>query len=74
MNRSAPADLFFYLTFPETRARKDQNNMINPRFEKKAFKKEVEQNVKQLFRKTVDEVSQQELIRQFLCRKRCNYR
>jgi starch phosphorylase len=61
VNRSAPADLFFYLTFPETRARKDQNNMINPRFEKKAFKKEVEQNVKQLFRKTVDEVSQQEL-------------
>ena len=61
MNRSAPADLFFYLTFPETRARKDQNNMINPRFEKEAFKKEVEQNVKQLFRKTVDEVSQQEL-------------
>ncbi len=35
--------------------------MINPRFEKEAFKKEVEQNVKQLFRKTVDEVSQQEL-------------
>ena len=35
--------------------------MMNPRFEKKAFKKEVEQNVKQLFRKTVDEVSQQEL-------------
>ena len=35
--------------------------MINPRFEKKAFKKEVEQTVKQLFRKTVDEVSQQEL-------------
>ena len=35
--------------------------MINPRFEKKAFKKEVEQNVKQLFRKNVDEVSQQEL-------------
>ena len=35
--------------------------MIKPRFEKKAFKKEVEQNVKQLFRKTVDEVSQQEL-------------
>ena len=35
--------------------------MINPRFEKKAFKKEVEQNVKQLFRKTVDEASQQEL-------------
>jgi len=61
VNRSAPADLFFYLTFPETRARKDQNNMINPRFEKEAFKKEVEQNVKQLFRKTVDEVSQQEL-------------
>ena len=61
MNRSAPADLFFYLTFPETRARKHQNNMINPRFEKKAFKKDVEQNVKQLFRKTVDEASQQEL-------------
>ena len=35
--------------------------MITPRFEKEAFKKEVEQNVKQLFRKTVDEVSQQEL-------------
>ena len=35
--------------------------MINPRFEKEAFKKDVEQNVKQLFRKTVDEVSQQEL-------------
>ena len=35
--------------------------MINPRFEKEAVKKEVEQNVKQLFRKTVDEVSQQEL-------------
>ena len=35
--------------------------MINPRFEKKAFKKDVEQNVKQLFRKTVDEASQQEL-------------
>ena len=35
--------------------------MIKPRFEKEAFKKEVEQYVKQLFRKTVDEVSQQEL-------------
>ena len=35
--------------------------MINPRFEKEACQKEVEQNVKQLFRKTVDEVSQQEL-------------
>mgnify|MGYP000585899131 CR=1 FL=1 len=35
--------------------------MINPRFEKKVFKKDVEQNVKQLFRKTVDEASQQEL-------------
>ena len=35
--------------------------MINPRFEKEAFKKDVEQNVKQLFRKTVDEVSQQDL-------------
>ena len=35
--------------------------MINPRFEKEAFKNDVEQNVKQLFRKTVDEASQQEL-------------
>ena len=35
--------------------------MINPRFEKEAFKKDVEQNVKQLFRKTVDEASQQDL-------------
>ena len=35
--------------------------MINPRFEKEALKKDVEQNVKQLFRKTVDEASQQEL-------------
>ena len=35
--------------------------MIKPRFEKEAFKKDVEQNVKQLFRKTVDEASQQEL-------------
>ena len=35
--------------------------MINPRFEKEAFKKDVEQNVKQLFRKTVDEAAQQEL-------------
>ena len=35
--------------------------MIKPRLEKEAFKKDVEQNVKQLFRKTVDEASQQEL-------------
>ena len=35
--------------------------MNNPRFEKEAFKKEVEQNVRQLFRKNVDEASQQEL-------------
>ena len=35
--------------------------MYNTRFEKEAFKKDVEQNVKQLFRKTVDEASQQEL-------------
>ena len=35
--------------------------MNNPRFEKETFKKEVEQNVRQLFRKTVDEASQQEL-------------
>ena len=49
--------------------------MINPRFEKKAFKKEVEQNVKQLFRKTVDEVSQQELYQAVsYVSKRCNYR
>lgn len=35
--------------------------MYNPRFEKEAFKKEVKQNVKHLFRKEIDEVSQQEL-------------
>ena len=35
--------------------------MYNPRFEKKAFKKEVENNVKTLFRKTVDEATQQQL-------------
>ncbi len=33
--------------------------MYNPRFEKEAFKKEVKQNVKHLFRKEIDEVSQQ---------------
>ncbi len=35
--------------------------MYNPRFEKEAFKKEVKQNVKHLFRKEIEEVSQQEL-------------
>ncbi len=35
--------------------------MYNPRFEKEAFKKEVKKNVKHLFRKEIDEVSQQEL-------------
>ncbi len=35
--------------------------MYNPRFEKKAFKKEVETNVKTLFRKTVDEATPQQL-------------
>lgn len=35
--------------------------MYNPRFEKKVFKKEVETNVKTLFRKTVDEATPQQL-------------
>ena len=35
--------------------------MYNPRFEKETFKKEVKQNVKNLFRKEIEEVSQQEL-------------
>ena len=35
--------------------------MYNPRFEKAAFKKEVENNVKHLFRKTVKEATQQQL-------------
>lgn len=35
--------------------------MYNPRFEKKQFKKEVESNVKNLFRKTVDEANPQQL-------------
>ena len=35
--------------------------MYNPRFEKEAFKKEVENNVKHLFRKTVKEATQQQL-------------
>ena len=35
--------------------------MYNPRFEKKAFKKEVEHNVKTLYRKTVDEATPQQL-------------
>ena len=35
--------------------------MYNPRFEKEAFKKEAKQNVKHLFRKEIEEVSQQEL-------------
>ncbi|MCI9024286.1 MAG: glycogen/starch/alpha-glucan phosphorylase [Dorea sp.] len=35
--------------------------MYNPRFEKEIFKREVRQNVKHLFRKEIEEVSQQEL-------------
>ena len=35
--------------------------MYNPRFEKKAFKKEVEHNVKTLYRKTIDEATPQQL-------------
>lgn len=35
--------------------------MYNPRFEKNAFKKEIENNVKSLFRKTVDEATPQQL-------------
>ncbi len=35
--------------------------MYNPRFEKKTFKKEVEDNVKTLFRRTVEEANQQQL-------------
>ncbi|MDO5590533.1 MAG: glycogen/starch/alpha-glucan phosphorylase [Lachnospiraceae bacterium] len=35
--------------------------MINPRFEKGAFKKEVKNNVKTLFRKTIDEATPQQL-------------
>ena len=35
--------------------------MYNPRFEREAFKKEVKQNVKHLFRKEIEEASQQEL-------------
>ena len=35
--------------------------MYNPRFEKETFKKEVKQNVKHLFRKEIEEVSEQEL-------------
>ncbi len=35
--------------------------MNNPRFEKEAFKKDVKKNVKHLFRKEIEEVSQQEL-------------
>lgn len=35
--------------------------MYNPRFEKEAFKREVENNVKTLFRKTIKEATQQQL-------------
>ncbi len=35
--------------------------MYNPRFKKKAFKKEVENNVKSLYRKTIDEATPQQL-------------
>ena len=38
-----------------------ENIMYNPRFEKEAFKKEVESNVKHLFRKTVTEATPQQL-------------
>lgn len=38
-----------------------ENIMYNPRFEKEAFKKEVESNVKHLFRKTVKEATPQQL-------------
>ena len=36
-------------------------NMYNPRFEKEAFKKEVTNNVKTLFRRTVDEANSPQL-------------
>lgn len=35
--------------------------MYNPRFEKETFKKDVRDNVKRLFRKEMNEASQQEL-------------
>ena len=35
--------------------------MYNSRFEKKAFKKEVEHNVKSLYRRTIDEATPQQL-------------
>ena len=35
--------------------------MYNPRFEKEIFKKEVTNNVKTLFRKTIEEASPQQL-------------
>ena len=44
-----------------TTEKKEVDGMYNPRFEKEAFKKEVKQNVKHLFRKEIEEVSQQEL-------------
>ncbi len=43
------------------RGKEEVESMYNPRFEKEAFKKEVKQNVKHLFRKEIEEVSQQEL-------------
>ena len=35
--------------------------MYNPRFDKKEFKKEVTENVKTLFRKTIEEATPQQL-------------
>ena len=35
--------------------------MYNPRFDKKTFKKEVKNNVKSLYRKTVEEATPQQL-------------
>ena len=40
------------------RGKEEVESMYNPRFEKEAFKKEVKQNVKHLFRKEIEEVSQ----------------
>ena len=36
--------------------------MYNPRFDKKTFKKEVKNNVKTLYRKTVEEATPQQII------------
>jgi len=47
--------------YPVPGGKEEVGSMYNPRFEKEAFKKEVKQNVKHLFRKEIEEVSQQEL-------------